>query len=124
MSLLSRKLNINVGLPTLSRSLLSWRHNVFFSPVDLWDHALQHRTWTIRVDANTSQFAVDGNSSTLAKTFPTAYPFLAVDLSVMLQINYAVLNIKQGKLCTFIIVNNTNSTVTQIVELAEFLLPK
>ena len=74
-----------------------------FSPVSLWDHALHRRAWTIRVDANTSEFAVDGNNSTYAETFATEYPFLAVDLGTMLKIDYVVLNIKRGKLCTFII---------------------
>ena len=70
-----------------------------FSPVDLWDRALQRRAWNINVNATASEFAVDGNNSTFGPTFPTEYPFLAVDLGTMLNIDYVVLNIKQGQLC-------------------------
>ena len=83
--------------PGIEPSLLI---DVILPPVYLWDHALQHRTWRSKVDGKTSDYAVDGNSSTFAKTSSAKYPLLAVDLSRVLKIDYVVINIKEGKLCT------------------------
>ena len=120
MSLLSMKLNI-VAVQSDAEPFATYvTLHSFFSPVDLWDRALQRRAWNIDVDATTSEFAVDGNSSTFAPTHLIKYPFLAVDLRMRLKIDYVVLNIKQGKLCTFIIALNAKSTITQIVESTDF----
>ena len=98
-------MNIGPVLPWFD--LLSIRFCDFaVSPVVLRDHALNRRAWTAKAKAKTPKFAVDGNDSTSATTGVTKYPFLAVDLGTILDVDFMVLNIKQGELRNTIFVIN------------------
>ena len=87
--------------------VLSTRRCAFFSlhrcdfasssPVGLWDHALYRRVWTAKSSAR-ARFAVDGDNGTSATTGVAKYPFLAVDLGTALDVDFMILNIKQGKI--------------------------
>ena len=62
-------------------------------------------------NAKSPALAVDGNSSTFARTTGTEYAFLAVDLGTAININFTVLNIHRGKLCNVNVFIDTTSDI-------------